>query len=253
MRTPELLRDGDDTVTLVACLEGRFDIRFADDTAVQLAGQALLMPHHRLGGACVQAGTRTYTLRMTRDVAHRVVPSVDTALLRATAPEDPAFALLSAYCAGLVGLPDELPAATASMAGAQLEELMAHLLGNRDAIDLGGGSGLRAARLCAIKDDIARNLGRCGLSAAMMGERHGVTPRHVQRLFEREGTTFTEYVLAQRLARAHRLLSDPRRAAEKISAIACDAGFAELSYFNRAFRRRFGAAPSEVRARRMDA
>ncbi|MEN3383321.1 MAG: hypothetical protein V7608_3365, partial [Hyphomicrobiales bacterium] len=40
----------------------------------------------------------------------------------------------------------------------------------------------------------------------------------------------------------------PRYAGQKISAIAFDAGFGDLSYFNRAFRRRYGAAPSEVRA-----
>jgi hypothetical protein len=32
-----------------------------------------------------------------------------------------------------------------------------------------------------------------------------------------EGTTFTEYVVAQRLARAHRMLIDPRCDGEKIS------------------------------------
>ena len=55
-------------------------------------------------------------------------------------------------------------------------------------------------------------------------------------------------MLAQRLACAHRLLTDPRLAAEKISSIAVDAGFGDLSYFNRAFRRRFGETPSGIRA-----
>jgi AraC-like DNA-binding protein len=34
----------------------------------------------------------------------------------------------------------------------------------------------------------------------------------------------------------------------KIATIALDAGFGDLSYFNRTFRRRFGVAPSELRA-----
>ena len=38
------------------------------------------------------------------------------------------------------------------------------------------------------------------------------------------------------------------RTAEKIAGIALDAGFGDLSYFNQAFRRRYGAAPSDVRA-----
>ena len=81
-----------------------------------------------------------------------------------------------------------------------------------------------------------------------LAARQHCTARFVQRLFELEGTTFTEYVLAERLALAQRMLTDPRRAGEKISSIAYDCGFGDVSYFNRMFRRRYGAVPSEVRA-----
>jgi AraC-like DNA-binding protein len=67
-------------------------------------------------------------------------------------------------------------------------------------------------------------------------------------LFEEEDTTFTEFVLERRLDRAHRMLADPRSADRNISTIAFDAGFGDLSYFNRTFRRRFGRTPSDVRA-----
>ena len=43
------------------------------------------------------------------------------------------------------------------------------------------------------------------------------------------------------------MLSDPRAGEMFISAIAYEAGFGDLSYFNRTFRRRFGASPSDVR------
>jgi AraC-like DNA-binding protein len=69
-------------------------------------------------------------------------------------------------------------------------------------------------------------------------------------LFETDGVTFSEHVLRQRLARAHRMLSDPGFGSLTISAIALAAGFGDLSYFNRTFRRRFGATPSELRRRR---
>jgi AraC-like DNA-binding protein len=57
-------------------------------------------------------------------------------------------------------------------------------------------------------------------------------------------------VLDQRLARAYRLLGDPRCADHTVSAIAFAAGFGDLSYFNRSFRRTFGASPTEVRLAR---
>jgi transcriptional regulator GlxA family with amidase domain len=109
--------------------------------------------------------------------------------------------------------------------------------------------GLQAARLVAIKEDIERSLDRADLCVAAVAGRHGCTPRCVQRLFEAEGTTFTAYVLGRRLARAHGLLTDPRHATGKIIAVAHACGFGDVSYFNRAFRRQFGLAPSDVRAR----
>jgi AraC-like DNA-binding protein len=68
-------------------------------------------------------------------------------------------------------------------------------------------------------------------------------------LFEEEGTTFTEFVLEERLGYARRLLASPRSAGRKIIDIAFTCGFGDVSYFNRAFRARFGTTPSDVRAR----
>ena len=128
-------------------------------------------------------------------------------------------------------------------------ELMSVMMGaTRDAVQAAEEGGLRAARLHAIKQDIAENLDQFDLSVTALASRHRCTPRLLQRLFEAEGTTFTEYVLAQRLARAHRILVDPRRARGKVSTLAYDCGFSDLSYFYRVFRRHYGVSPSDVRA-----
>ena len=68
-----------------------------------------------------------------------------------------------------------------------------------------------------------------------------------QMLFEGTGSTFSEYLLKERLSRAHRMLNDNAYAAWTISSIAFAAGFGDLSYFNRTFRRRYDATPSDVR------
>jgi transcriptional regulator GlxA family with amidase domain len=128
-------------------------------------------------------------------------------------------------------------------------DLMAVLIGaTPEAAQVAQTGGLHAARLGAIREDIERSLDRPGLSVVDVAERHGCTPRGVQRLFEADGTTFTAYVLSRRLARARSLLTDPRHAGEKIIAVAHACGFGDVSYFNRAFRRHFGEAPSDVRA-----
>ena len=75
-----------------------------------------------------------------------------------------------------------------------------------------------------------------------------VRGKPLQRLFARSGMTFTEFVLEQRLSLAHRLLIDPQNRHPKVSDVAYAAGFSDLSYFNRAFRSRFGITPSYMRA-----
>jgi AraC-like DNA-binding protein len=108
--------------------------------------------------------------------------------------------------------------------------------------------GIAAARLYAIKADIREHLDDSDLSITRLAARHGISPRTIRSLFESDHTTFTEFVLAQRLAQVHRRLVDPRFAGHMISTIAFEAGFGDLSYFNHAFRRRYGATPSDIRA-----
>jgi transcriptional regulator GlxA family with amidase domain len=58
-----------------------------------------------------------------------------------------------------------------------------------------------------------------------------------------------QHVLRERLERAAQLLDADKGQNRKIADIALEAGFADLSHFNRAFRRHFGDTPSNMRAR----
>ena len=128
-------------------------------------------------------------------------------------------------------------------------DLAALALGaTRDAEENARHRGVRAARLRAMKADVIGHLGDPDLHVAAVAVRHGVTPRYVQKLFEADGTTFSQFLLDQRLAHVRRMLSGAQSADHNISAIAFAAGFGDLSHFNRAFRRRYGEAPSDVRA-----
>src|SRR5262249_35999381 len=107
--------------------------------------------------------------------------------------------------------------------------------------------GVSNARILAIKADILENLSNSELTETAVALRHRVTPRYIRMLFEAEGTTFSKFVLGHRLVHARCMLSDPRFAGKSITAIALTAGFSDLSYFDRTFRRRFQASPSEAR------
>src|SRR5882757_1852156 len=118
-------------------------------------------------------------------------------------------------------------------------DLLAIALGpTRDAAEQARTRGLAAARLQAIKDDIAGNLGRPDLSVHAVATRHGVSARYVQKLFEESGTTFTQFVMLQRLTAAREALA--ARPDAPILSIAYDLVFSDVSYFNRSLRQRFG-------------
>jgi AraC-like DNA-binding protein len=120
--------------------------------------------------------------------------------------------------------------------------------GGRDAQEVARNRGLAAARFEAVKADILSQLGNGSLTLSALAQKHRASPRYIQMLFERSGSTFSEFVLEQRLLRAARLLRDPLHRERKVSDIAHLSGFNDVSYFNRTFRRRFGMTPGDVRA-----
>jgi AraC-like DNA-binding protein len=152
---------------------------------------------------------------------------------------------------GYIGIFDEVPSLSPELEHSvvtHVYDLVATALGARgDVAEIARRRGLRAARLRAAKTYTLRNLDRHDLSAATVAAQLGVTPRYVHMLFETEEESFTEFVLNRRLARSYRMLTAPRFDGFAISGIALDAGFADLSHFNRSFRRRFGTTPSHLR------
>ncbi|GHE21206.1 hypothetical protein GCM10017767_17270 [Halomonas urumqiensis] len=106
--------------------------------------------------------------------------------------------------------------------------------------------GLRDARLKAIKADI-KLLARTPLSLQELALRHAVSPSYIRALFSNEGTSFTDYLLEQRLQLAFDALTSDRVAKRSVSDVAFRNGFNHLSWFYRAFKKRFGFPPGEAR------
>lgn len=107
---------------------------------------------------------------------------------------------------------------------------------------------LKASRLAAIKAEMAASFGNATLSVTTIARKHKISTRYVHIVFREAGTTFSTYLLGLRLDFVVERLRNPESRDVRIAEIAFDAGFAELSAFNRAFRRRFGLSPSEMRA-----
>lgn len=195
------------------------------------------------------------------DASHFLCLHVDRSLLldRVANPDDrvldrvpvnsPALRYLLGYMQFLQGeQAGEMDADLAANAGRHLVDLLSLLFGAAgDSAAMAQAGGLRAAQMLSIKRSIADNLADPALCVEQVAGRHGLSVRAVQRLFEREGVTFSDYVLGRRLNRAYRMLGDPEHARLLVIDIAMACGFGDLSYFNRCFRRTFGGSPRHFR------
>ena len=76
-----------------------------------------------------------------------------------------------------------------------------------------------------------------------------MSPRYLHRLLEPTGRSFAQHLLQSRLDRAAAILRNPDCARFNIGEIAVQAGFSDISHFNRSFRRTFGDTPYDVRVR----
>src|SRR5262245_10383172 len=248
-RTRALLADGDDSLLLALPTRGMNIISQRGREVTIADGEAVLQSKAETIDCTNPMGGRFPGVWLPRLPLVGAVPGLEDALMRRIPRDNQALRLLVGY---LRALDDTEALATPELRRlvvTHVYDLVSLAIGSsRDAAAIAEGRGLRAARLKAVKADIAERLGNGDLTVAEVASRHRVSPRYVQMLFEGEGTTFSQYVLNQRLARAHCLLTDPRAAGLTITAIAFEAGFSDLSHFNRTFRRLYGASPSEVRA-----
>ena len=248
-RTQQLLTDGNDDFLLTTNLSGA-SLAFQLGRECRLGpGDAALKSSSDVGGHDFPGPARYLTLRIPRRRLNSMAVKPEDALARTIPANTKTLRLLVDYVkAALRNHPVTSPQLR-QLFTTHVHDLVALAVGaTRDVSDVAHRRGLQAARLNAIKGDIITGLGSERLDIAGIARGRGVTPRYVQMLFESEGTTFTEYVLEQRLARAHRMLTNPVFSHWTISAVAFEVGFENLSYFNRVFRRVFGATPSDIRA-----
>jgi AraC-like DNA-binding protein len=109
-------------------------------------------------------------------------------------------------------------------------------------------SSVAAARLCAIQEFARIHFEEPHFSVLAVAEALRISPRYVQKLFQSTGKTFTGYVNELRLERAFALLCETAATRKRISEIALQVGFSDLSYFDRSFRRRYGTSPSDIQS-----
>jgi AraC-like DNA-binding protein len=174
-----------------------------------------------------------------------MVPYVDEMVARELEPGG-ALSLALDYCNLLLDHPTAADEAGTVIAQ-HLLDLAALGLGADDdqALAVLHG-GLRAVRLRAVLTILEQRFSRSDFSAQKLATATGLSERYVNELLYDAGASFTTRLNELRLGKAARLLA---MTDNRISDIASECGFNDLSYFNRSFHRRFGLTPTAARGK----
>jgi AraC-like DNA-binding protein len=240
--------DGDDDFSFHINVSGVSQVSGARGETILRGGDAMLLSYSVSRTISRAEPVDHRVIRLPRAALSPLVRNIDDAVLVTIPHGTGMLPLLKGYVDAAfedsaLAIPD-----MRRLVVAHLCDLVAVTLGaTRDATAIAEGRGVRAARMRAIKTDIEARLAHDDLSPGAVAKRQQVSDGYIRKLFRGEGTSFSEYVLARRLILAHRMLTDRRWARAGIASIAYDAGFGDLSYFNRAFKRCYGITPSEVR------
>jgi len=189
------------------------------------------------------------SLVVARRALCELVSNVDDVLGRQIGPGLPAMRYLERYLS-IVADPGGFD--TDQLVFAHVDRTIVDLLAlaigaGRDATEIARMRGLRAARAQAVLAEIRAHFADRSFSPRRVAETLGLTPRYVQDLLQETRASFTERALEHRLQKARAMLMDARHNGLRISEIAEASGFNEVPYFNRCFRRRFGASPTALR------
>ena len=174
-----------------------------------------------------------------------MVPRVEAMVGRELAPGG-ALSLAMDYSNLVLDHPSAADKAGLAIAG-HLLDLAALGLGAQGDHELAAQrGGLRAVRLKAVLLILERRFSEPDFSAQKLAAAAGLSERYVNELLYEAVASFTTRLNESRLRKAAELLTlTPRR----ISDIAFECGFNDLSYFNRSFRRCFGLTPTAARGK----
>jgi AraC-like DNA-binding protein len=247
-RTAKLVRDGDDALLVMLLMNGHaYQTQFGDDHELH-AGDAIICDSAYPGEFNLLTNSKLLSLKVPRMKLGALLPHM-TRFAGVTLGRDRvALRLLSDYLAGTFDVDFGGSEEVARLHQDFIIDLVALALGTEgDARALAEQRGAQAVRRAAVVQAIAASMADPALDATMVAARLGITVRYVHHLLQPTGRSFSELLLDKRLARAVELLCETGQRHRKIADISFEVGFKDLSYFNRTFRRKYGATPSDMR------
>jgi AraC-like DNA-binding protein len=241
------LADGRDLLSINISGSGRFRVDGVRGLDRYGHRGAVILESSRTSTLHSLDDSTAWTICMERAPLEPMLAGIHEPIQRCFGSDNPGIRLLEGYLVSLFSLDQDCDLTLATL---HIRDLALYALGVRgDAQALVRERGVQAARQSAVLAAIRRHAGEPGLDPAEMAARLGLSVRYLHRLLEPTGRSFAQHLLDQRLETAATMLRDPDCAHLKIGEIASRAGFADISHFNRSFRRAFGDTPYGLRVR----
>jgi AraC-like DNA-binding protein len=250
-RSGEFLADGNDDLVFAVNRRGLATVRSCGKEQNLRPHEAILMSGAEAVSFHRTTTGQSFTLRVPRSLFETAVPNVEDRLMQPVTADRKALQLLTRYIGWILDSSGTVDSQLLNLSVRHVHDLLMLAIGpTPDFAETAKTRGLKAVRLKLAKSYIVAHSHRRDISVASVAASLNVTPRYLQLLFETAGTTFSEFLIGQRLARAYQRLGDPDFSQAAISTIAYDVGFGDLSHFNRRFRRLYGVTPRDVRGDR---
>ena len=247
-RTREIVAADNDDLILIINTEGPLSIVLPGSELAIREGDGCLLSCQQEMSMVRHSSGRVIIARFDRSILATLVPDLDAFLGHVILRGNEALWLLTSYLAALDGKQSLNTEGLRALVVDQIFDLIAEaLISSRPDGSVKRDDARATARLHAIHKYVADHLSDQDLAVANVARANRLSARQLQRLFEASGTTLSEFVLLKRLQRVHAMLTQPSNNHRGVSEIALECGFGDVSYFNRAFRRHYGMAPSAVR------
>ncbi|GKQ52629.1 AraC family transcriptional regulator [Bradyrhizobium sp. Ce-3] len=240
------LADGDDSVGIIFCAPGSSQLTQRGRDVELCAGDAIAILHSEPASVTYVDGLQ-FGLAVPRAELEQRVTNLESLAMRPIGRRTEAFRLFAAYLKSVFKTRALTAPKLRHKVVTHIHDLVALAIDECPELGESSASAVVAARHSAALEYITVHFQEPGLSVQTVARCQGISPRYLQRLMASSGTSFTERLNELRLQRAFELLTGSHTGRQRISDVALEVGFSDVSYFNRLFRIRFGETPRGVR------
>jgi AraC-like DNA-binding protein len=185
---------------------------------------------------------RAILITIPRPLLIARLPTARNLVARRIASDTKLGMLAATVVTQLVALEEPTDEVARRISAAALDILATTLQG--ELMDSTGETSGQQRRLLHAKRYISANLHDTRLDLEMIANAQNMSPRTLNRLFAREGTTPIRWLWQQRLAASFKALAEGH--VSQVTDAALSFGFSDPSHFSRAFKAAFGQSPQNL-------